>query len=686
MHKNLQRLVKVRLAAPRGTNQCLACLDNATLSRGIVTISRPAIQVPKNKTVSNRSTFPLPAYNIRLSTSILRRTFGTVTQDDSTEDIALVHDDVNAKISSTAYEVPPSLQTIDPMFFDLSIIPPEPIKEFRELYEQIAQSKDPKDHEKFLSVYRSIADDMDLLLQLQPIDFMLALNSCRDLLHMIPRMQQILVDLNKTSHKHIADIYNILLKAYVKMSDFKSCENMIDKMRAQGMELGSSTYHIILDLCKHRSRFRDAQGVLKQMRKNDIEVSSSTYLILLAICARCKQARQAQEYFDEMPLMGLEPEIAHYNALINAYAHAKDPQGAKKVYQLMEEDGITPDHYTYTAMIKALKSKGRTQEAIGMVSRLREQGGKPNAKVLAAIDLDSYDVVEDCIRNEVEMNRGDFNMLISRALRSNQFSQVPYLMEKMQKAGHRPDVFTFTAMIDADVKMGKYQEAKEIFEAMQQANIQPDVIAYSVMISGALSHVGVQESMSILKAMIDDGLLPNLHTFNSLLSASVGEIGVEGFRVIRQTMQDLHIRPDNRSFNALLSAYALQGDIEEMVATLEDMKNSHVAPDALTYSILISGYLQNGDLRYAMEWYYKMLDSRLVPSTYLLNNLMAALHGSGQGQQVMLLWSEMSRLNIGKNQQSFEIALEACEKFGLHDARSQIEGELNHFLSGSYKY
>jgi len=236
-------------------------------------------------------------------------------------------------------------------------------------------------------------------------------------------------------------------------------------------------------------------------------------------------------------------------------------------------------------------------------------------------------------------------------------------------------------MVDADIKMGKYQEAKEVFRAMQQANIQPDVIVYSAMISGALSQASLIESMEILKSMVGDGLLPNLHTFNSLLSASVGGIGIDSFKTIRDTMQALHVRPDQRSFNALLSAYALQGDMDEMLRALDDMKQSRVAPDALTYSILISGFLQNGDLRYAMEWYYKMMDGGFIPATFVINNLMAALHGSGQGQQVLMMWREMDRLKIKKNEQSFEIALEACEKFGLHDALPQIEEELKTYLT-----
>ncbi|KAF9100330.1 hypothetical protein BGX27_000448 [Mortierella sp. AM989] len=682
MYKNIQRLTRTSFPFTRKLSRCSTCLNNATISHGIKTVQGPGFRPNIMVNTAGSSSFPLHS-TIRQSTSVSRRSIGTAVLDDSTEDSTTEPLDIKTEIPDVSLVAPLSLQKIDRKFIDLTIIPPEPIKAFRDLYEQIGQSKDSRDHERFLSVYRSLADDIDLLLQLQPIDFMIAMNSCRDLLHMIPRMKRILQDVGKTSHAHIPEIHDILLKAYVKMSDFRSCENMLDKMKKQGIEFNTTTYHIILDICKHQKKYKDARGVLAQMRKKNVEVTSVTYLILLANCVKWKNARQAKEYFDEMPLLGLEIEVAHYNALLNAYSHARDLEGAKQVFRMMEDDGIPPDQYTYTAMIKALVGSRRQSEAVALVKEMRDHGVEPNVKVLTAIGRAPLEIVEECRQNEVEMTQSESNYLIIRALKSNQFNQVPSLMENLQKAGHRPNVFTFTAMIDADLKMGKYPEAKEVFQAMQQANIQPDVIAYSAMISGALKQVGVQESMSILKAMIDDGLLPNLHTFNSLLSASVGEIGVEGFKTIRDTMQALKVRPDWRSFNALLSAYALQGDMEEMLKTLKDMKQSRVQPDALTYSILISGYLQNGDLRFAMEWYYKMIEGGHVPATLVVNNLMAALHGSGQGQQVMMLWREMDHLGMKKNEQSFEIALEACEKFGLHEAQSRIEEELQRFLGRS---
>ncbi|KAF9186431.1 hypothetical protein BGZ51_002017 [Haplosporangium sp. Z 767] len=698
MH-SLQHLVKRSLpVTPSRFTHCTACLERTFLARGLATVNNnPVFSRVSN---SNRSIVasagvirrhPQAHSSSRLTTSSIRQSVKAFSVDGLDKDIldgepgqqrhknGSSTDPSSPSITGSSAEEPLAFGE-DSKFLDSTIIPPEPIKAFRRQYEQIRSSNNPSDHEMFLATYRALADDPELLAQLQPIDFMIALNSNRDLHRVVPRMRRILEDVEKTEHRQITDIYHILLKTYIKLSDFRGCNNLLEEMSSKRMPFNNATYHIMLDICKHEGNLRKAQELLKKMRERDIEITPATYLIMLSICARTKKPNLAKEYFNEMPLIGLEQDVTHYNALLNAYAQTRDLMGAHQVFELMEEDGISPDQYTYTAMIKSMQPKRPSAEVQAMLDKFIKKVPKPNAKVLAALGKEPSEIVDECLRNGIEMGPGDFNMLLIRALKLNRFPQVPYILEKMQGCGHRPNVFTFTAMVDANIKMNKYQEAKEIFRAMEQANIQPDVIAYSAMIAGALSHVGVQESMDILKSMIQDGLLPNQHTFNSLLSAGVGEIGIDGLETIRDTMAALRVRPDHRSFNILLSAYALHGDMDKMLETLDDMKHSKVRPDALTYSILITGFLQNGDLRFSMEWYFKMVDNGFVPAPFVVNNLMAALHGSGQGQQVMLLWQEMNRLRIRKNEQSYEIALEACEKYGL-DARDQIEEEFRTYLA-----
>ncbi|KAF9274421.1 hypothetical protein BGZ88_003012 [Linnemannia elongata] len=693
MHRNAQRLLQ----------PCLACLEQtaARIPRGLQQ------RRTNNSLVGHHSSLKNLSLSSRFSTSATVQVIRAMTLDDLNLD-GDNHNTPNKPRTQDRHttRAPTSASTISSLastdievkaaagrektsrFLDLTIIPPEQIKQYRALADTINTSSTLQEHEHLISVYRSIADDPTLLPQLQPKDFMQAMNSCRDMYRVVPRMRQILTDFEKSRQQNnqqqllIPEIYDILLRAFVKLSDFRSATNLIGEMRRKrGLQFGTSTYHIMLDLCKHERNLERARRLLKEMRDNKVEITSATYQIMLAVCGQAKNPQMAREYFDEMPLLGIDTDVNHYNALMNAYAHAKKLDGAKEVFEMMEEDGIPADQYTYAALIKALKGAHRTHEPAALIQTMRESGIRANVKILSALGMDSIEIMKDCKANNVEMKVGDFNTLITRALRSNQFAKVPIIMQEMQERGIRPDVVTFTAMIDANIKMSKFTEAREVFRAMEHANIQPDVIAYSAMIAGALSHSTVQESIEILKDMINDGILPNRHTFNSLLSASVGEIGSDGLMVIRETMAALGVQPDRRSFNAIMSSHALEGDMDQVRRTLADMRRSKIDPDALTYSVLISGYLQNGDLRYAMEWYYTMLDGGFKPAPFVVNNLMSALHGSGQGTQILVLWREMTQLGIRKNERSYEIMFDVCDEYNFDEQRPAIEEEFKTYLA-----
>ncbi|KAH7031770.1 hypothetical protein BKA57DRAFT_478302 [Linnemannia elongata] len=693
MHRNAQRLLQ----------PCLACLEQtaARIPRGLQQ------RRTNNSLVGHHSSLKNLSLSSRFSTSATVQVIRAMTLDDLNLD-GDNHNTPNKPRTQDRHttRAPTSASTISSLastdievkeaaggektsrFLDLTIIPPEQIKQYRALADTINTSSTLQEHEHLISVYRSIADDPTLLPQLQPKDFMQAMNSCRDMYRVVPRMRQILTDFEKSRQQNnqqqllIPEIYDILLRAFVKLSDFRSATNLIGEMRRKrGLQFGTSTYHIMLDLCKHERNLERARRLLKEMRDSKVEITSATYQIMLAVCGQAKNPQMAREYFDEMPLLGIDTDVNHYNALMNAYAHAKKLDGAKEVFEMMEEDGIPADQYTYAALIKALKGAHRTHEPAALIQTMRESGIQANVKILSALGMDSIEIMKDCKANNVEMKVGDFNTLITRALRSNQFAKVPIIMQEMQERGIRPDVVTFTAMIDANIKMSKFTEAREVFRAMEHANIQPDVIAYSAMIAGALSHSTVQESIEILKDMINDGILPNRHTFNSLLSASVGEIGSDGLMVIRETMAALGVQPDRRSFNAIMSSHALEGDMDQVRRTLADMRRSKIDPDALTYSVLISGYLQNGDLRYAMEWYYTMLDGGFKPAPFVVNNLMSALHGSGQGTQILVLWREMTQLGIRKNERSYEIMFDVCDEYNFDEQRPAIEEEFKTYLA-----
>ncbi|KAF9977373.1 hypothetical protein BGZ73_006243 [Actinomortierella ambigua] len=144
--------------------------------------------------------------------------------------------------------------------------------------------------------------------------------------------------------------------------------------------------------------------------------------------------------------------------------------------------------------------------------------------------------------------------------------------------------------------------------------------------------------------------------------------------LIINLMRQNGIREDVRSCNILISAYARANEPEKMMRTFRRMTHElQIPPESLTYEMLILGHLRGGNLRYAIDMYFAMRERDLYGHSVVHNQLLSALVASGQAQQTLQLWRDLSRSDRVLDDQSFGIMLDACDRFGLLEERHQIE-------------
>jgi len=87
----------------------------------------------------------------------------------------------------------------------------------------------------------------------------------------------------------------------------------------------------------------------------------------------------------------------------------------------------------------------------------------------------------------------------------------------MKGKGVRPDVVTYTSLINGLYNFGKWNEAREMLREMLESGILPDVHMLTVLVS-ALSKKGkTKEAEELFEVMEEIGLDPNIVTYSSLM-------------------------------------------------------------------------------------------------------------------------------------------------------------------------
>jgi pentatricopeptide repeat protein len=142
--------------------------------------------------------------------------------------------------------------------------------------------------------------------------------------------------------------------------------------------------------------------------------------------------------------------------MISLYGKVRRTDKADSMLKMMKDEGIKRNPTIYNALMKCHSSNITKIELL--YTEMQEERNKPNVVTYTSM-IDAY------------TKDGD----VAKAIKT---------FESMIGAKIDPTVFTYTSMINAYAKNGDMSKAKEMFDLMISAGISPDVVVYSSMIDG----------------------------------------------------------------------------------------------------------------------------------------------------------------------------------------------------------
>jgi pentatricopeptide repeat domain-containing protein 1 len=213
----------------------------------------------------------------------------------------------------------------------------------------------------------------------------------------------------------------------------------------------------------------------------------------------------------------------------------------------------------------------------------------------------------------------------------------------MTKAGVRPDVITYNALISAYEKGGQWERARAAFEEMVAAGVQPNIITYNALISAYEQGRQWERARAAFEEMVAAGVQPNVVTYS-----------------------------------ALISAYERGGQWERARATFEKMVAVGVQPDVQTYNPLLSMLWKCDQQRTTIELYTKASAMGLYSSQAKSKFNKIDLHdmSAGAALAATTLWLEAIITT------ALERHMILPESFTTHDGRFQGEGFRDELRAG----
>ncbi|KAG5106610.1 hypothetical protein JHK82_043580 [Glycine max] len=266
--------------------------------------------------------------------------------------------------------------------------------------------------------------------------------------------------------------YNTLIKGYCAVNGVDRALYLFSTMAYAGILPNRVTCSILVCALCEKGLLMEAKSMLVEILKDDDEkgipdlVTSS---IFMDSYFKNGAIIQALNLWNQMLQNCTKVDVVAYNVLINGFCKSQLMNLAYGYACEMFKKGLLPDAFTYNILIGALCKEGKISEACYTIGVMSNMGIMP--------DQITYQIViqDFCFDGEIVRAKN-------------------LLWYQMLDFGVCPNVFTYNALILAQVKSGNFHGAAcnigrpdfalQLHNEMVQRGYEPDLITYTELVRG----------------------------------------------------------------------------------------------------------------------------------------------------------------------------------------------------------
>ncbi|KAG9134827.1 hypothetical protein Leryth_001117 [Lithospermum erythrorhizon] len=337
-------------------------------------------------------------------------------------------------------------------------------------------------------------------------------------------------------------------------------------------------------------------------------------MILTAVASACSallSLKSGKEVHSYAIRHGMDKQTTMGGALVNMYSKCHRLDTAKTVYDAIH----VKDLVSRSVLVSGYAQSGYATEAIQLVKEMLKTDLNIDSFILSSI-LDAVDPVKwpragdqmhaMTIKFGLESESSTGSSLVMMYSKCGSISDCCKAFEEIRK----PDLISWTAMINSYAEHGKAVEALEVYELMRNSGVMPDSVTFVAVLS-ACSHAGLVE---------------------------------KGYFHLTSMMRDYGIQPGFRHYASMVDMLGRAGRLEEAMEFINDMP---VKPDALIWGTLLAACKVHGnvELGRVVAKRFAELHPSEAGGHVILSNIFAEV---GQWEQVQMIRREMKGAGMTK--------------------------------------
>lgn len=255
--------------------------------------------------------------------------------------------------------------------------------------------------------------------------------------------------------------------------------------------------------------------------------------------------------------------------LMNAYRRQKNYHESLKLFEkLLEEKNTRPTIKAFNAVLQIFAVQGSADRASYIFETMNHLGVIP--------DISSY----------TELIRANAHNL----------KTCIYYYNKMRQNELKPNVYTFSALIEASSRRNDIKSVLEWFQTMLDENVQPNQVVISCILKSLSKQHNEYPNMpeaviQIAHQAAMAGIKTDAALYTILLKMQAESIGIEGALKIHRDMLAQSVEPNAYTYTILINACGKFRMPETAEKIFDLMKNStRHQPNTVTYTVLMDAW------------------------------------------------------------------------------------------------
>ncbi|KAJ4968589.1 hypothetical protein NE237_015290 [Protea cynaroides] len=324
--------------------------------------------------------------------------------------------------------------------------------------------------------------------------------------------------------------YSTVIDGYAKDGRLDEALNLFNEMKIIGIGLDRVSYNTLLSIYAKLGRFEEALGVCKEMETSGIKKDAVTYNALLGGYGKLGKYDELKKLFEEMKAECFSPNVLTYSTLIDAYSKGGLYKEAMEFFRQFKQAGLKADVVLYSALIDALCKNGLVESAASLLDEMTREGIRPNIVTYNSIidafgrsatakfeadatdgtngthsECSTYMVIDrtESMLGHIEEDNQVikiFGQLAAEKVlplkedsdrKSQEILCILVLFHKMHELEIKPNVVTFSAILNACSRCNSFEDASILLEELRLFDNQVYGVAQGLLM-GCREEVWVQ--------------------------------------------------------------------------------------------------------------------------------------------------------------------------------------------------